>query len=84
MRLWVNARTNWPSLLSPFRDRQRSPDAEHGQSRGQVRPVNLRLKVRNSPYSVRAQGRLISPEEFGQIVVRETRMAERAAKGVAA
>ena len=28
--------------------------------------------IRDSTYSVLAQGRLVSPEEFGEIVVRET------------
>ena len=52
-------------------DRQRYSGAEHRESAGKVggEPAP---KGQEFTYSVRAQGRLTSPEEFGQIVVRET------------
>jgi len=53
------------------RDCQRDSDAEHrnpaGKAGGEPAP-----KGQEFTYSVLAQGRLASPEEFGQIVVRET------------
>jgi HAE1 family hydrophobic/amphiphilic exporter-1 len=50
----------------------RSAKAEHGESRGQVggEPIPSGQKF---TYTVRAQGRLQTPEEFGEIVVRANR-----------
>jgi len=58
------------------RSRQRSPAAEHSQSAGQfgAEPVS---SENEKTYTVRAQGRLQTPREFGQVVVRsKTRTAQ--------
>ena len=71
MRLWVK-----PDQLAKLGDhgpgdRQRDSDAEHGKPR---RPGRKRADSAGAGVhvSVRAQGRLTSPEEFENIVVRET------------
>ena len=72
MRLWVKPDQlaklgiTVPEIVS------RDPGAEHRESRRARSAASRLRKGQEFTYSVRAQGRLTSPEEFGDIVVRET------------
>ena len=71
MRLWVKPDQlaklgiTVPEIVNACRRRTRSI------RRGKWAASQF-LQGRSSPTAVRAQGRLVSPEEFGEIVVRET------------
>ena len=70
MRLWVS-RYLWQNWHYGPRDRQRNSSTKHREPSRQSR----RYACSQGPeytYTVLAQGRLVSPEEFGNIVVRET------------
>ena len=72
MRLWVKPDQLAKLGITVTGHRLRDSGAEHGESRGPGRRRARRRKGQEYTYSVRAQGRLTSPEEFGDIVVRET------------
>ena len=53
------------------RHHQRREQPEHGESRRARSAGRRRRTARNSPMRSRAQGRLVTAEEFGNIVIRE-------------
>ena len=70
MRIWVKPDTPGEPRAHGPRPLERGQAAEHGQSRRAASAREPAPKGQEFTYTVRSQGRLVTAEEFGNVVVR--------------